>query len=563
VSDGGRTVGPYSGAMLDERLRRGGITAKALVWHEGWSDWQPIAVHFKFPEDRGADPADQPVNVANSLEGAGISILRGVVPPLISAAALIAYIAGEPGNDVIDPTTFVWLRIALAASMFVAAIFSALYWWNRAFSESLKFSGIVKVGVISGSVVVGVVCVVSLLNLPLQYRIHIARKSFDQYSVQTDVVGGTLTIRGLIGPGLSNAISTQIGANASISTVIIDSYGGLVDEALDTARAIQAHGNLTVRARGACNSACLIVFMSGDKRVAPRNLEFGFHATSAITPIAGAYNLEALSQLDSDADSYLRTRGIPDSMLDAARAAGPGKLVPVSAIELADVGAVTQLLDGDESISLARAKWMAIVDALRNVQGGKPLVGLFQTIDAVAPKETLTYGPELWRLSQSGDTRGVMTAVRTLIAKLGAYAMPAADDNAIVGMMRVTSIEIGRIRQQQSWDSCASFLDGKGFGSIRMPPNIASLEYGATAKLLKTAAARNWIPQGVPAWATVEGPSIAKAVALEMLANGEDIRSLKTDPRIACDWSADLLTAILEKPPSEAAGLYRWLLLDK
>jgi hypothetical protein len=472
--------------------------------------------------------------------------------------------SGLIDTDTIAPLTFVALRLATAALIAAAGIGAALLWWRAAEIAERAGSnrGWWKVLVVTGAVAVAVVLLVTLGNLPFAYRLQVARARYRDFTLETDVDSGTIRMNGDIGPGFARRLGAAL-KTPGIKTIEIDSIGGLVDEALSAAHAIQAHGGLTLSASGTCNSACLLVFMSGDKRIAPLQLNFGFHATAPITTIKGAYRLEDVQQLGEDADRYLISRGVPSTFAKGARSLGPSKVYWVSAIRMAEAGAVTELTDDGEPVSLAEGKWRTVMRVIKHAGVSREETDFFLLADHIAPAATQAFAGRMLDRAEQNDINGVAAVLREMVAAMTVKAIPAASDAAMAESVGVMSAEFQYLQSRERWDICTGLLAGKGFGNLKMPPELIAQDFKASSDLVSSAVQRGWAKQDVPSQASVEGNALIKNTAADMAGKGEDVRQFGKDPKISCLWSANLMSSIAAKPAPEAARLYRWLLIRK
>jgi hypothetical protein len=567
VAEGSERHGPYSPNLLQRHFDDGMFSESALVWHAGMSTWRPIVLHFK------KSNTESPLEVAIPI------FVSGTQPEtsdkaegekqqwfwlLLTAAAALTGTAAiwydVPQLENFEPDVAFYLRCTLIGVTLIAAMVGAFLWWNASAS---KWLGLARVFTIFGVIVVAASAFIAAVQTPLWYRLQVARSSFNRYSLNTDILAKSIAIRGLIGPGLAQKLKIQLDANSGIRNIVIDSDGGLVDVAMDAARIIQAHGRLTTVVEKVCNSACIIMFMAGESRSSAWNIKFGFHAISPITAIKGAYNLEAMQHLTDGANKYLMERGVPESYLKGAAALGPDKVYPVSAVELADHNVVSQLTSEHGPISVDEGKWLAIMDGLNRDAEVAPLATIFAEIKSFDPATAQATASLLWQKLIQHDFAGLVEPIRKLIEKYVSQALPAADNSTVADLVSVTSQELEFIRQKQRWDVCAAFVDGKGFNNLAPPPLLVQREFQASANLISSAVQRNWAKQAVPVWAESEGAGLIKDLALEMLANGEDIRSMDQNPKIKCDWGANLFSKIATKPANEAAGLYAWVVSQK
>jgi hypothetical protein len=558
VTQKGQSFGPYTTAMLQARVNCGRFSREALVWHKGLPAWQPIVLYFKY-SDVGVSPQDRPI--AEQDAPSPKPYLRWPIS-IMALAAFVIFVSGSTFAEGLAPGAFLGLHLGTIFVMLSAGAGTSVLWWRRfaSWEGSPRVRGLSQVALIAGMVAICVAALVGLARTPAWYRLRVARQSFNHYTIGVNDDAGTLSIKGLIGPGLATKVKLQLDSNAAIRTIEIDSIGGLVADALKIASAIESRGNLTTKAVHNCNSACLLIFMAGDKRVAPHDLHFGFHATSEITRIEGAYDLAAMDDEGRQASAYLKRRGVPEEFIAQADAAGPSKLYEVSAIKMADVGAITYLTKDDAVIPLAKAKWQFILDAASRIKTNPALRILLSTLEEVDPGIPERFGPALWAASESKEPNALQIALSGMIGSLMPKAIGAADDGDLKKIVDVTSRELAYLAQKNEWKVCASFLDGKGFSGIAPPTNLAEEDIRRQAALFRSAARNDWIQKSVPSWASAYGGDLAKALALRFAREGIDLGKLDLDPRVSCLWTTALLAAFAEKPAPTTAGLYRWLL---
>ncbi len=303
VSDGGLIKGPYTTSMLQQRVDSGQISPSALVWKEGMPAWQPLPLHFRIATGTAAP---HPLHALASAVP-DRKLLRWLCLAVMAVALALNY-AGLIDTDTATPAAFAAIRLAIVAVIAAAGTGAALLWWRAAkIAERAGSSrGWWKVLIVTGAVAVAAILLVMLANLPFAYRLQVARAGYRDFTLETDAASSTIRMNGIIGPGFARQLGAALKTTPGINTIEIDSIGGLVDEALAAARDIERRGGLTVAAGATCNSACLIVFMSGEKRIAPLDLVFGFHATAPITTIKGVYRLEELAKDGEAADPSKR-----------------------------------------------------------------------------------------------------------------------------------------------------------------------------------------------------------------------------------------------------------------
>src|SRR5690606_5337614 len=97
--------------------------------------------------------------------------------------------------------------------------------------------------------------------------------------------GGVLSLTGTIDPGSASRFAEEIAARGEyVSTVLLDSPGGSVDDALAIGRLILEKGISTSVADGRlCASSCPLIFASGSERIAGKGAAIGVDRKSVVS----------------------------------------------------------------------------------------------------------------------------------------------------------------------------------------------------------------------------------------------------------------------------------------
>src|SRR5438270_9709065 len=101
---------------------------------------------------------------------------------------------------------------------------------------------------------------------------------------------GRLIATGMIAPGSAGAFAAEVNARGEyIKTVVLNSPGGSVGDALEIGRLIRTKGFATeVEKEKICVSSCPLVFVGGVKRAAGANAIIGVHQVFAPDPAEAA-----------------------------------------------------------------------------------------------------------------------------------------------------------------------------------------------------------------------------------------------------------------------------------
>ncbi|SMQ86120.1 hypothetical protein SAMN06295905_3419 [Devosia lucknowensis] len=135
--------------------------------------------------------------------------------------------------------------------------------------------------------------------------------------------GGVLSLTGTIDPGSGQRFADEIAARGEyVSTVLLDSPGGSVNDALEIGRLILEKGLSTeVRDGGLCASSCPIIFASGTERIAGRDAAIGVHqiyaAALSASPI-DALSVAGVAMSDAQNVTAEITRHLGEAGVDPA-----------------------------------------------------------------------------------------------------------------------------------------------------------------------------------------------------------------------------------------------------
>ena len=165
--------------------------------------------------------------------------------------------------------------------------------------------------------------------------------------------GGELLLTGTIDVGSATRFAEEIEARGEyVKTVVLDSPGGSVMDALSIGALIQEKGLATKVAAGhLCASSCPIIFASGSERIASGASAIGVHQIYAASLGEGAVNALAIAGVAmSDAQSttaaitrHLTKSGVDPALWLHALDTPPDRLYYFSEEEMQRFKLVTQL----------------------------------------------------------------------------------------------------------------------------------------------------------------------------------------------------------------------------
>lgn len=580
-----KRTGPVSEAELLEKISAGEIKAGTLVWTKGMKSWQPVEIHFSQAladthtppeaEDHNKDdappssppspPSPPPVSHPHAPV---VSIWPKLKALRISAVLMLICFAGffglntHLGSDNFALNGVIWLGALLIACL--SGGFFLYRLWNAGTlmyqdSDGLQGGGLKLTTLLLG-LVLGAFAVSFLAQAPLFFRINKVRQAYDHYNMDVDVVGNSILIEGTIGPSFAAKLEDYLDLYAGITVIQINSVGGLVDQALKAAAIIEEHPQLTVVARQTCNSACLVILMAAEHRMADWDMGFGFHAVSSITTLPQAY--DEVSILGDDADAYLIKRGVPLNILENSFSSGHNDLTMVPAIVLKEAGAITQLLDGTLPVSVPTAKWRATEDSLKPFEEKMDysFSPVLETIRQTSPDIVSRHADTLYTSFKSGDERHIQATVRAMINDLLPRAIHAAEADALYAYTDSNIRQVAHLKNLEQWDACYNYVNGQLHDELDiLSRSELQKEFDLLSALIRSAANKGWTPQPIPSWVQAKSEKLIEDTLMGMIAQGYDIRTLDSDAQASCIFTHDLVSAILDQGEQQAAPMLRWI----
>ena len=348
VLDKGVVAGPFPADQVQAALADGSIAPDARVWRQGMADWASVGDHFRISR-----------RIPRTGRAGGAEVLLLLLSTLLvwggtgaSLAFMYADLAFGAPPDLVRSA---WLAAGLVS--LTALPFAAVLWWRlsrRIAARRPELGGLFAVAVILLTLPP---LVLSSLELRLTNVVTngvAAAKTFKGSMHCGD--DGVVVFDGAIGLDFPSRLQSCLDRRGGAHTLVLNSRGGLMSEAFRAARIIEARGDVTTIARTECDSACVVVLMSGKQRFADYDMTIGFHQVSPTTddPDSLITNFVASEQIEQR--HFLERHGVPKDVLDKGAAAGQRGLASIPAVDLAASGALTGVLDGDKHLTLDQAR---------------------------------------------------------------------------------------------------------------------------------------------------------------------------------------------------------------
>jgi hypothetical protein len=540
IAEGDWINGPFDRERFGAEVTARALAPATLVWRTGLAAWTPLGALNA--EDRPA-----PSNAARDVGAEAESL---AAPPLL--VAVDAAPATSPGRRSWASGLGVGALLTLAVALLYAALQSQQY---TAFGQQagafhlLSWSTAIGASVIATvlawrpkarpapvlRMVSALVCVTALaLAFPLSQvselvgRMGKARASFDGYELRYDPLQRVIVFKGPIGPGLAARFRDMINVHGGALAIDVTSDGGLIDEALATAKIFEDHKDLVLRVRGDCNSACIALVMGAHTRVADVGARFGFHQSATVTNLPG-WALRALPEPDGGLRSYVIGRGFPADEFDRLSASSEMQMVP--AIRLRRIGLINGLDRGRQPVSDEAAAWFWLASVL---PAGSGIRSLAEALGESNNPKLVAAGAEFADLLDKGDITGARSYMAQVTPVAIAESVLSADPELFKSYLRASIDTLDYMAQYEKWTECAGALTGKGIApSAQLPNNLIEAETSALATVVRSASAAAWRQRALPSWGRRQYARVIDAAAAEMSAQGL-LELSPDDPRGVC-----------------------------
>ena len=116
-----------------------------------------------------------------------------------------------------------------------------------------------------------------------------------------------------------------------LNGVALNSHGGDVNAALGIARVLQlSHATILVNKNSVCYSSCFLIFAGGSYRLVASNAMLGVHRMTFAKPASMAETEKMLDNVGMSVESYLRSAGIPERVIEKARETPPSEMFRIT-----------------------------------------------------------------------------------------------------------------------------------------------------------------------------------------------------------------------------------------
>lgn len=311
----GRTLGPWDESELREQVAAGTVPASSMSWREGEPAWITLARRWRLT-DSHAPPFTTALALAACLVAA-------VSPYLIEWLSHLPY--------GLQRAPSAWIAWALLAALpFCIAVAVCAYLVRQRYRATLP------------AILAVVVSSIAIVPSGIVARLHAdmleQRWEIGDADIRVDPANGHLLIDGPIGMRFASDVKSALRANPEIDLIVLNSDGGLIDDALEVAALISAHGDLTARVDGVCASACVSIWASAARREMTSESLLGLHQTTIETTLPAGHVEDLLRDSNQREQAFLKAAGFSDDVLAIQAATPPEEMFWLDAFDAVEEG---------------------------------------------------------------------------------------------------------------------------------------------------------------------------------------------------------------------------------
>jgi hypothetical protein len=259
----------------------------------------------------------------------------------------------------------------------------------------------------------------------------------------------SLLLVGELTKGSASTFVDAIRATPSIKTIVLQSNGGSLAEALKIADVVR-HLKLNTLVERTCVSACTVILLAGHDRAASSTARVGFHR-----PIFPQAKAEELPTLLSWARSYYDNAGVSPTFTDKAFATPNESVWYPSVDELQSAHVLTRVsLGGETTATFSTFKTEA------NLETTMESIAYWRAMKARHPEITTEVLDASWKAKMAGATdNDVMAAGRAILSKHLPDLLRSAPDDILVDYLGLVGDQMKAARAV-SFEACERATDG-------------------------------------------------------------------------------------------------------
>ncbi|MFZ5656426.1 MAG: hypothetical protein ACOY37_05115 [Pseudomonadota bacterium] len=345
----GRADGPHSEAELHRAWVDGLLPARTLSWRVGEVRWTWLGRRWSTPASR-----------AMSRLGLGLAWAAVLV------LAVLLYGVG-------DRLPVAYRGFGATLAMVGSTIALAIAGLVMRSMGMRRQTGRAGVATIAAAHALAVGCIVSGFVLTQRMADDAARGNVGDATMRLSGNGRVLQVEGEIGPRFVGDLRHALDRAPGLHRIVINSPGGLVDDAIEAGELARARG-LPVRVERRCASACVLFWSASGLREMTADAHLGLHRTEIAVDMPEAWRRLVLGRSDRRERAVLEQAGFDAALLALRESTAPGDMAWVDGARLLDAGVQARVLDARGApVDVMTARMLAVIDAVAEDDPAVPL----------------------------------------------------------------------------------------------------------------------------------------------------------------------------------------------
>jgi ATP-dependent protease ClpP protease subunit len=270
-------------------------------------------------------------------------------------------------------------------------------------------------------------------------------------SVYYDQTAHVIRIEGLMGHRFHRDLADALSQHGDAQAVVINSPGGLLDQAFKAAAAIK-QAKLPLRVDGECASACGLMWASVPQRQMTASSRIGLHQNHTISDLPTQLTVATTQRMEDESVEVLSSAGFTGDMLRHRAETPPAKMYWLDAVDIMTSGIDAKVLDASgQPVDVATAKW-AVLSASWGKGSATGL--LYQAIAAHEPSLVDTYEDRLYNALHSKNWPLLRYEDGLLETAALRQALTQVSDQAVMDWTRRRQLDLAEASRRGNQQAC-------------------------------------------------------------------------------------------------------------
>ncbi len=411
-------------------------------------------------------------------------------------------------------------------------------------------------GVAKFMIVLGLLSTLGSLNLEKDlyktlFTLAFTKDEFSERTVELIRNDSLIKYSGGIGFGSSEDVRKLLESHAEVEGIILNSYGGRVEEAQKIARLVTEYSLDTYSFDG-CLSACGTIFIAGKKRYLVQGANIGFHEYSYG---GSSPTLDALIESSQEADKhFFISQGINPEIVERIFQASPDELWYPTNKELLSSGIVHELIN--ES-SIEKTNYGEADENLKKLLSSIPFFSSLQKYDPIQYEQLVTLLRTAFK--QGKSTVEVQVIVTDTMGNLVLERLALTSDDALLNFF-TESLVVYELLRDIDPILCVKMVSPEVYGPVEFTRYLSKEEMMPFMDAMSEVIIDSYENPGNAA-----NPETAQlAVELITMSMEEELKyidmpaSTPDDYKMLCNAFIHFFEAILDTEKGNAANVFRW-----